>query len=241
VLHVDALHRADPLGELEDLGLAERRRGEPPPLLLPDHRRVEALLDRGPDRERGREVEAGDLEVGAVADPQLVDLREQVVGGVAREHVGESGLDPDPDERETSGGLPVVGDRELLVAELHADLGVRRLGMRLREGHRHVEVVRAPGVRAVEDRHHEPRVDGVHHVGDPVLTHQRLDRAGVRGIHLGRREPLVGQRVDRPARPCLVVVGDHAQLEEVTACGDRSERRADAPGADQENPHLSTF
>ena len=49
VLHVHALDRADPLRELERLGLAERRRGVPAAALLPDDRRVEALLDRRPD------------------------------------------------------------------------------------------------------------------------------------------------------------------------------------------------
>ena len=100
VLDVDALDGPDPLGEVEDLGLGERRGREPAAGLLPDHRRVEALLDRRPDRERGGEVVALDDEVGAVADPDLVDLREQLVGGVAREDVGRAGLDPDPDERQ---------------------------------------------------------------------------------------------------------------------------------------------
>jgi hypothetical protein len=53
VLDVDALDRADALGEVEDLRLAERRGRVEAPLLLPDERRVEALLDRRPDGERG--------------------------------------------------------------------------------------------------------------------------------------------------------------------------------------------
>ena len=97
VLDVHALDRADALREVEHLGLGERLGREPAAALLPDHRRVEALLDRRPDRERRREVVALDDEVGAVADPDLVDLREQLVGGVAREHVGRAGLDADPD------------------------------------------------------------------------------------------------------------------------------------------------
>ena len=43
-----------------------------------------------------------DLEVGPVAYAELVDLAEQVVGGVAREHVGESRLDTHADEGEAS-------------------------------------------------------------------------------------------------------------------------------------------
>ena len=38
VLDVDALDRADPLGEVEDLGLGERLGREPAAALLPDHR-----------------------------------------------------------------------------------------------------------------------------------------------------------------------------------------------------------
>ena len=57
-----------PSGKSNDLGLRERRGREPAALALPDHRRVEALLDRRPDREGRREVVALDDEVRAVAD-----------------------------------------------------------------------------------------------------------------------------------------------------------------------------
>ena len=46
-------------------------------------------------------------EVGAVAGAELVDLAEEVVGGVPREHVGEAGLDADADQRQPPGGLPL--------------------------------------------------------------------------------------------------------------------------------------
>jgi hypothetical protein len=90
VLDVDALDRPDPLGEVEHLGLGERRGREPAAVALPDDRRVEALLDRRPDRERRREVVALDDEARAVADADLVDRGEQLVGGVTREDVGEA-------------------------------------------------------------------------------------------------------------------------------------------------------
>ena len=79
VLDVHALDRADPLREVEHLGLGERLGRVPAPVALPDHRRVEALLDRRPDREGGREVVALDLEIRAVADPDRVDLGEELV------------------------------------------------------------------------------------------------------------------------------------------------------------------
>ena len=103
---------------------------------LPDHRRVQALLDRRPDRERRREVVAVDDEIGAVAHADLVDLGEQLVGGVAGEHVREARLDADPDQGEPPGLLPALGLRELRVAELHAASSAS-CG---RERHRHVEV-----------------------------------------------------------------------------------------------------
>ena len=46
-------------------------------------------------------------EVGAVAGAELVDLREQVVGGVAGEDVGEPGLDADADQGQPAVALPL--------------------------------------------------------------------------------------------------------------------------------------
>ncbi len=47
-------------------------------------------------------------EVGAVAHAELVDLElEQVVGGVAGEHVAQPGLDAHAHQREPARGLPV--------------------------------------------------------------------------------------------------------------------------------------
>ena len=120
VLHVDALDRADPGREGEDLRLAERLGGVPAPVPLPDDRRVEALLDRGPDGEGGREVVALHHEVRAVPHADLVDLAEQRVGGVAREDIGQAGLDAHADQRQLAAGLPFGCGGELLVAQLDA-------------------------------------------------------------------------------------------------------------------------
>ena len=199
--------------------------------VLPDHRRVEALLDRGPHRERRREdlvaVVVGDHQVGAVAGAELVDLGEQVVGGVPREDVGEARLDADADQREAAGVLPLARHGELLVAELDAALLVRRLGVRLGQRHRHVEVVGPGGERALEDRHVEDRVDGVHHVRDAVLPAQRRDRLRGRGVDLRRDVPVVGGGRLLGAR--RVVVGDDDRLEEVAARRDGGEGAARRP------------
>jgi hypothetical protein len=107
--------------------------------------------------------------------------------------------------------------------------------VRLRQAHRHVEVVRTTGRGAVEDRHHEARVDRVHHVGDAVLLDQRTHRPRVGGVDLGGLEPGVRRRC--LLRADEVVVGDHDRLEEVTSGRDRSERAAHTACADEQDPH----
>jgi hypothetical protein len=133
VLDVDALDRADALGEVEDLGLAEGCRGEPAPALLPDDRRIEAFLDGGPDGEGRGEVVAVDGEVRTVADADLLDRVEQFVRRVPGEHVREPRLDPHADKRQPPGLLPVRGTLELRVAELDPALLVGALAVRLRQ------------------------------------------------------------------------------------------------------------
>ena len=118
MLDVDAPNRSDPFREVEDLRLAERLRGAPRTVrvllvLLPHHGRVEALLDRGPDGERQSEVVAVDGEVRTVAHAELVDLTEEVVGGVPGQHVGQSGLHADADQGQSAGALPVPRSSEL--------------------------------------------------------------------------------------------------------------------------------
>ncbi len=185
----------------------------------------------------GAKLVALHRQVRPVAHPELVDLGEEVVGGVAGQHVGEPRLDPDPDQREPTGRLPVPGDRELLVAELHARPLVRRLRVRARERHRHVQVVR-PGLAGPgEDRHHEARVDRVHHVGDGVLAAQCGDRARVGGVDASGGVPLVDR--GGPLGAGQVVVGDDDRLEEVAAGRDRGEGRPDTAGTDQQDPHAA--
>ena len=164
VLDVHALDGTDALREHEGLRLGERRRGEPPAVPLPDHRRVEALLDGRPDREGRCEGVASHLEVGAVAHAALVDRAEQLVGRVPGEHVRQPRLDPYAHQGQPPRFLPGRRLGELLVAQLHAGFFVGALGMGVRQRHRHVEVGGAGVERAAEDRHHEARVGGVQHM-----------------------------------------------------------------------------
>ena len=93
VLDVADLDLADALGQPEHLELGERLDGVHFAVLVHD-RRVVALLDGRPDAEAEADaLGAGDLEVAAVADADLVDLVEQVVGRVTGEVVGHAGLD----------------------------------------------------------------------------------------------------------------------------------------------------
>lgn len=174
--------------------------------------------------------------------PRLVDLAEEVVGGVAGEDVGESRLDTDPDEREATVGLPLPRHGELLVAEHDADLLVGLLGMTLRQAHRHVEVVGPGSLGAVEDRHVELRVDGVEDVRRRVLAGQRRHGLGRRGVDPGRDEarlPRVasGDGCDRALGTRHVVVGDDPALEEATLGGDARGGVTDPAGADHEDTH----
>ena len=75
---------------------------------VPLDRRVEALLDRRPDAEHRREGEAGDVQVAAVADVDLLDLVEQVLGGVGGEDVGQAGVHAHAQQRQPSGALPLA-------------------------------------------------------------------------------------------------------------------------------------
>ena len=96
MLDVDALDRADPLREVEDLELAEWFCRVPAPVRFPDDRRIQAFLDRRPDRERRCEVVTLNDQVGTVPDTDLIDRVEKRFGRVASEDVGQSGLDPHP-------------------------------------------------------------------------------------------------------------------------------------------------
>ena len=189
-------------------------------------RRVEALLDRRPDREGRRELVALDGEVRPVAHADLVDLGEEVVGGVAGEDVREAGLDADPDEREQAGVGPALVLVELLLAE-------QRVGAR--ERHRHVEVGAAAVEGGLEDRQVEARVGRVQN--RVVLAREGGHARLVGRVHLGCRETVVVEPVDERLRPRRVEVGEGDPLEEVAPLRHRGRGRADPTGADDEDLH----
>ena len=177
VLDVHALDRADALGEVEHLGLGERRRRVPAALLLPDHGRVQALLDRRPDREGGCEVVALDDEVRAVADRRPRRSRRRARRPrSARRRPTAPGSIPMPTSASRPALLPGARALELVVAELDPDLLVRALGMRLGERHRHVEVGHPRLEARVEDRHVEDGVDRVQHGVGVRLADERVRR-----------------------------------------------------------------
>ena len=229
-----------PVGEGEDLRLAERRRREPAALALVDHGRVEALLDRRPDRERRREVVAVDDEVGTVADADLVDPREEVVGGIAGGDVGEAGLDAHAHERHQVAVLPRRVLRELGVAEPAPGLLVGLGRMRLGHVHRHVDVVAVGGERAFEDRWVEARVAGVEdHVG-AALHGERGDAVLVAGVDIGGLDPPalgVDRGRDRLLGALDVDVGDRDVVVGLPVRCDRHERRSDPARTDHEYSH----
>jgi hypothetical protein len=152
VLDVHALDRPDAVREDEGFRFRKWLERVPAAIALPHERRVEAFLDRRPDRERWREVVAVDLQVAAVAYADLVDFGEEVVDGVAGEDVGEPGLDAHADQGEQATRLPRPRVHELIGTEHPSDLFERPLRMTLRQVHREVEVVTARFEGGAEDR-----------------------------------------------------------------------------------------
>ena len=185
VLDVRDLDLADALGQEELLELGERLDRVPALVGFPDDGRLRALFDRGPDREtEGDSLGAGDLEVGAVADADLVDLVEHVVGGVAREPVGHAGFDAETGEGGLADLVEVGVERVLALAQLDAAGADLAAGMRLGDGHGGVHVVRL----GLEGGAQQLRVElGSAEVADDVdvvLLRQRGDLVDVAGVDL---------------------------------------------------------
>ena len=70
----------------------------------------------------GREGVALDAQVAAVAHVDLVDLVEEVLGGVRGEDIGEAGVHAHAQQREPAAASHCSRHRELVVAQLHAGL-----------------------------------------------------------------------------------------------------------------------
>ena len=162
-----------------------------------------------------------------------------MVGGVPGEDVGQARLDPDADQREPA-RRPPSAPAAANCSSPSLTPRLLRTGRRVRPGqrHRHVEVVGAGRECPVEDRHHEPRVDRVEHMGDRVLAAERGDRGGGRGVDPGGDEPVVGRR--RP--PASARAGSWS----ATTKRSKKSRRAAMPaaaahaaGADQKDAHVA--
>ena len=235
MLDVHALHVADRVREPEHLRLVERRDREP------------AVLQPAPASARSADQITGGLrhssmvvqmendgaKIGSPSSPTTSRLAPSRTpsssialnrwSAAYRAKTSDSpGSTPMPTRASCPPAAHDGGLRELLVAQLHAGQLVRPLGVRVRQRHRHVEVVRARRPHALEDRQHEPRVDRVQHVRRPVLAHERLDGGGARRVDHGRGEPAAhhvvrARRLDGPLRAPEVHVGHHEPLEERAA------------------------
>ena len=186
MLDVHALDRADALREHECLRLRERCSGEPPAVVLPYERRVETLLDRGPDREGRREVVTRYDEVAPVAHADLVDGVEEMVGGVAGEDVGQAGLDAHAHQREPAPLAPAIRHRELRGAEHLPRLLVGAFGVGLGQRHRHVDVVTVRIEGCCEYRRIEAWVARVQHDVDTFVGREFADGGRFRRVELAR-------------------------------------------------------
>ena len=128
--------------------------------------------------------------------------------------------------------------RELLVAELAADLAVRVGRMRLGHADRHVHVVDVRGERTEEHRHHEARVDGVHDQIHAVRPGQHLHGAGIGRIDLCRRvADSVTHLVRDATGPVQVVIREHHLLQPRSTCTQPRDRLSDRPHTDQQHLH----
>ena len=112
----------------------------------------------------------------------------------------------------------------------------RPLGVRLGEGHRHIEVRATCAESSGEDLRVEARVSRV--------QDERRARRGstdesslVRGIDADGAEARVAKLLDERPRPLGIEVAERDLLEEVSPCCERRERAADATGTDDEDPH----
>ena len=177
----------------------------------------------------------------AVADADLVDLGEQLVGGVTSEDVGGAGLDADADEREEALLLPPRRTLELVVAKLDARELERVLGMRLGERHRHVEVRDACVEAGVEDRDVETG-------STPFRTASGLVSpiSCAMPSLLEASTPCAEKRASSSSSTSSlgargVVVGEGAVVEERPPRGDARERGADTSGPDDEQSHGATL
>ena len=242
VLDVGDLDPADALGQEERLDLGERLDRVPALVLFPDDGRLGALLDRRPDGEAEADaLGARDLEVGAVADADLFDLVEHVVGGVAGEVVGHAGLDAEAGEGELADLLELGAERELLVAEHDAGRADLALGVRLGDGHGGVEVVRLGLEGGLQELRVELGGDQVADDVDAVLGGQSGDLVGLARVDLLGREPVLAEALGDSLRLGQVVVGHDHLLEPalvgVAPFGDGGHGLADAAGTDDENLH----
>ena len=240
---VHALNRPDALREREELRRAERLGRVPrAPVAIPNHGRVEAFLDGRPDREDRRERVALDAQVAAIPHMDLVDLVEQVLGGMGREDIGQARIHAHAQQRQASGAAPVLVPSELVVAKLHPRLMEWVLRMRPGEAVGHVHVVDARRQGTFEDGHHEARIDRVHHQVDAFTSREPGHRVRVASIDLLDHDPrlrgLCKARLQR-AGARHVVVGQDQALAPVAGrrhAGDRLAHRADS---DQQDPHAS--
>ena len=170
VLDVDALDLADALREGEQLRRAEGL-SSVPVAVVPDDRRVQALFDRRPDRKHGREGVTGDGQVATVADMDLVDAAdvEQMLDGIGSKDVGQPRIHAHAQERQATGRLPRLRPTELLITQLQTGLAERIIWVWLRQARGHVHVIDAGGEGAIEDGHHELRIDRIHDEVDAMV------------------------------------------------------------------------
>ena len=249
---VDTLNRANALGKDKDFRLAKGRSREPAPILLPNHGRIEALLNRGPDAKARRKnlvaVVVHDDEVRPIACTEFVNAAEQVVDGIAGKNVRQTGLNAHAHERQASGVFPLTVGRKLRIAQLDVSFLVWCRGVGLGERHGHIEVIGGGGERTLKNGGHKLWLHRIHHVRCSVtpshLGHAVCARR-VNGIgHKSIRNHIAVLRADPrdgAFRACRIVVGHNRDLPERATSKNLCHSVAHATGSHDKNAHSSTL
>ena len=227
MLHVHALDRADPLGEVEHLGLRERLgRVEAPARAR--RRSAGSGTPRSSSRSRTsgrtrspRRSRSAPSRTWIVVDRRRRDDRRR--SGRRRPRARA----PRPCRRVRAGParFPLGGSRELLQAERRADESVRVLGVGDGRGHRHVDV-RGAGLERGRRRSRRLRRGSHAFITASAPTSRRQGGDGRRVARVDRRgavQPIVAETSRRP-RSAARGRGRRRRARRRTTGGTRSPR-----------------
>src|SRR5688572_32035114 len=108
MFHIDHIHWANPFREIKDFVLGEWLRCEPTFVLLPNDRWIQTFFNRRPDGKTWRKVIAINRNITSIADANLIDLIEDVILRITREHICHAWLHAKANECEQTFLFPLL-------------------------------------------------------------------------------------------------------------------------------------